>query len=264
ALVVALGGGVIGDLAGFVASIYQRGIDLIHLPTTLLAQVDSSIGGKVAVNHPLGKNMIGSFYQPLGVWADLSCLKTLPEREWQAGLAEVIKYGVIWDEGFFDFLAENALLLKRRDIDCAREVIFRSCQIKAAIVEQDEQEQGLRTLLNFGHTFGHALEKVTKYQVYRHGEAVAIGMSMASKLAVYLNLCEETVIEKLLFILGRIGLPVSMPEFVALEDILTSLNLDKKIRKKELVFVLPRSIGKVEIVKGIGIESIRNCFIKKG
>jgi len=247
AVVVALGGGVIGDLAGFAAGVYQRGIDLVQLPTTLLAQVDSSVGGKVAVNHPLGKNMIGVFHQPLGVWTDVLTLKTLPDREWTAGLAEVIKYGVIWDESFFAFLEKNIAQIKNRDLDVARRLIFRSCQIKAEIVAQDEKELGLRAILNFGHTMGHALEKVTAYRVYRHGEAVAIGMAWAVKMAVHLEICSKEVEERLKAVLTGLGLPVSLPE-INREDVLRTLYLDKKVRERELVFVLPRKIGRVELI----------------
>lgn len=263
ALVIALGGGVIGDLGGFAASIYQRGIDLIQLPTTLLAQVDSSIGGKVAVNHPLGKNMIGAFYQPVGVWTDVKTLLTLPDREWKGGLAEVIKYGVIWDEDFFSFIEKNISQIKKRDMNLAQELVFRSCQIKGMIVAQDERDEGLRTILNFGHTIGHALEKITKYQVYRHGEGVAIGMVMAAKIGIYLKMCTSEVEERLKFTLIELGLPVSMPN-VNLKEMVKSLYLDKKVKNKELVFVLPRKIGEVEIVKGIRPQEIINCLQEGG
>ncbi|KJS19736.1 MAG: hypothetical protein VR72_17445 [Clostridiaceae bacterium BRH_c20a] len=259
AVIAALGGGVIGDLAGFAASIYQRGIDLVQLPTTLLAQVDSSVGGKVAVNHPLGKNMIGAFHQPLGVWTDLKALNTLPEREWIAGLAEVVKYGAIWDEEFFAYLEENVQHIKNRDLDVVREIIGRSCQIKAEIVGQDEKEQGIRAMLNFGHTIGHALEKVTEYKIYRHGEAVAIGMVYAAKIAVYIEMCSVQIVEKLEILLRKLGLPVEMPD-VSMDLILESLYLDKKVRKKELVFVLPRKIGQVEIIRGITPQTIKDCL----
>ena len=259
AVIAALGGGVIGDLAGFVASIYQRGIDLVQLPTTLLAQVDSSVGGKVAVNHPLGKNMIGAFHQPLGVWTDLRALNTLPEREWTAGLAEVVKYGVIWDEDFFDYLEKNVQNIKNRDLAVVREVIGRSCQIKAEIVGQDEKEQGIRAVLNFGHTIGHALEKVTEYKVYRHGEAVAIGMVCAAKVAVYLEMCSVQIVERLESLLKKLGLPVEMPN-VSSDLILGSLYLDKKVKKKELVLILPRRIGQVEIIRGITPQTIKDCI----
>ena len=183
-VLIALGGGVVGDLAGFVASIYQRGIDFIQIPTTLLAMVDSSVGGKVAVNHPLGKNLIGSFYQPKEVWIDLKVLNTLPEREWKAGLAEVVKYGVIWDQDLFSFLEENQLNLRKENLKLAGKIISKSCKIKAEVVSKDEREDNLRAILNFGHSFGHALESATGYNYYRHGEAVAIGMIMAGKLAL--------------------------------------------------------------------------------
>jgi len=260
AVVIALGGGVVGDLAGFVASIYQRGIDLVQIPTTLLAQVDSSIGGKVAVNHPLGKNMIGAFHQPLGVWADACTLKTLTNREWIAGLAEVVKYGVIWDEVFFEFLENNIDGIKNRYLDSVKQLIVRSCQIKAEIVSQDEKEQGLRAVLNFGHTIGHALEKVTSYKVYRHGEAVAIGMVFAVKIAVHLEMCSKEVLDRLELLLNKLGLPISIPSNVDSNAILQSLYLDKKVRDKELVFIMPRKIGQVEIVKGILPQAVKDCL----
>jgi len=252
AVLVALGGGVIGDLAGFVASIYQRGIKFVQLPTSLLAQVDSSVGGKVAVNHPLGKNMIGSFYQPLGVWIDLDTLKTLPEREWRAGLAEIIKYGVIWDEQFFYFLESNVSLINERNLDVMQKIVKQCCEIKAEIVAGDEREENLRAILNFGHTIGHALENVTGYKEYRHGEAVAVGMVLAAKLAANMGLCNSQVVERLEQLLQNIGLPVSFPRKIALGKILEAMLLDKKVKDKEFVFILPQKIGQVKIVRGIG------------
>lgn len=258
-VVLALGGGVIGDLAGFVAAVYQRGIDLVQLPTSLLAQVDSSVGGKVAVNHSLGKNMIGAFYHPLGVWSDLETLKTLPEREWNAGLAEVVKYGVIWDSGFFELLEKNIDKLKKREPELTHQIIVRCCEIKAEIVSKDQKEQGLRTILNFGHTIGHALEKLTDYKVYRHGEAVAIGMAWAAKLAFNIGMCSLLVQERLEGLLKAIGLPFTLPD-VRPDDILDTIFLDKKVRGKELVFVLPREISRVEVIKGISPELVRKIL----
>ncbi|MFZ5942801.1 MAG: 3-dehydroquinate synthase [Bacillota bacterium] len=255
AIVAALGGGVVGDLAGFAASIYQRGICLVQIPTTLLAQVDSSVGGKVAVNHPLGKNMIGSFYQPKLVWADLTTLKSLPEREWRAGLAEVIKYGVIWDQHFFNFLEANAELLQKRETTIMEKIVNRSCQIKAEIVVKDEKEEGIRAILNFGHTIGHVLELVTKYKVYRHGEAVAIGMVAAAKLGANLGLCNETIEKRLRDLLGILGLPVDLPR-IEPQLFLESMALDKKVKEKKLVFILPRDMGNVEIIKGIEPQKV--------
>ncbi|NLT94484.1 MAG: 3-dehydroquinate synthase [Clostridia bacterium] len=258
-LVLALGGGVIGDLAGFVAAIYQRGIDLVQLPTSLLAQVDSSVGGKVAVNHPLGKNMIGAFYHPLGVWTDLDTLKTLPEREWLAGLGEVVKYGAIWDDNLFDLIEKNIERIRHRDLEFIQFLIFRCCEIKAEIVERDEREQGLRMILNFGHTIGHALEKLTCYKVYRHGEAVAIGMVWAAKLAVNMGLCSTEVRERLEKVLKEIGLPINLPGVKA-DEILETIVLDKKVRDKKLTFVLPRLIGQVEVIKGIEPEMLKELL----
>ncbi|MFZ7101913.1 MAG: 3-dehydroquinate synthase [Peptococcaceae bacterium] len=254
-VVVALGGGVIGDIAGFAAAIYQRGVCFAQIPTTLLAQVDSSVGGKVAVNHPLGKNMIGSFYQPVIVWSDLNTLHTLPEREWIAGLAEVIKYGVIWDEDFFNTLEKNAVLLKKRDQEFSKYIIRRSCEIKGEIVSQDEKDEGIRNILNLGHTIGHALEKVTDYKVLRHGEGVAIGMVAAGDLAVNLNKCSPVVLERIKNLFISVGLPVSISA-VSTSSVMESLYLDKKIKDKQLVFILPQKIGKVAIIKGLTQEEI--------
>lgn len=255
AIMIALGGGVVGDIAGFAASIYQRGINYVQIPTTLLAQVDSSVGGKVAVNHPLGKNMVGSFHQPIAVWTELKTLKTLPEREWTAGLAEVIKYGLIWDETFFDFLEKNTDRLKQRDEKLSKEIIVRSCEIKGAIVGQDEREEGIRAILNFGHTIGHALEKATDYKLLRHGEGVAIGMVAAGNLAVSLNKCSHEVVQRIERILKDLGLPVAISA-ISPQEVLESIYLDKKVKDKQLVFVLPKEIGKVEIIKGIQQEQI--------
>jgi 3-dehydroquinate synthase len=243
--VVALGGGVVGDLAGFVAATYMRGVPLIQVPTTLLAQVDSSVGGKVAVNHPLGKNLIGCFYQPRLVFADLKTLGTLPEREIMAGMAEVIKYGVIWDWTFFVFLEQHLDRILSLEPDVLMEAVRRSCAIKAEIVSGDEREQGLRAILNFGHTIGHALESLTNYQVYRHGEAIAAGMAAATSMAVNRGLLAATDRERLVMLLRRTGLPVSFP--YPAQDVLGLLSHDKKVLMGRPRFVLPLEIGRVEI-----------------
>ncbi|MGD0622659.1 MAG: 3-dehydroquinate synthase [Thermacetogeniaceae bacterium] len=247
--VVALGGGVAGDLAGFVAATYMRGVTLIQVPTTLLAQVDSSVGGKVAVNHPRGKNLIGCFYQPRLVFADLQTLRTLPEREIKAGMAEVIKYGVIWDAKFFAFLEQHLERLLGLAPEVLMEAVRRSCAIKAEIVSRDEYEQGLRGILNFGHTIGHALESLTGYKVYRHGEAVAAGMVAAATVAAHRGMLEAADRERLVSLLRRTGLPVSIP--YPDRDILELLPHDKKVRLGKPRFVLPLQIGKVEICDGI-------------
>ncbi len=255
---IALGGGVIGDLAGFVAATYMRGVPLVQVPTTLLAQVDSSVGGKVAVNHPLGKNMIGCFYQPRLVFADVATLKTLPLREIRAGLAEVIKYGVIRDKDFFEFLEENLEKILRLDQDVLIEVVKRSCAIKAGIVEKDETEQELRAILNFGHTIGHALEVLTKYRVYRHGEAVAAGMVAAAAIAEEKGLCGPDLTMRLAGILEHAGLPVRIP-FKA-EEIIEVLPRDKKAQGGWPRFVLPVALGRVVIDADVGRDVIRSAL----
>lgn len=250
-IILALGGGVIGDLAGFVAAIYQRGIPFIQVPTTLLAQVDSSVGGKVAVNHSLGKNMLGAFYQPQAVWIDLKTLLTLPPREWRAGLAEVIKYGVIKDEDFFAFLEQNTEGLTPNNEELLKQIVANSCQIKGTIVELDEQDQGVRNILNFGHTIGHALESVTDYTRFLHGEAVAIGMVAACQLAVELGIGEISLVERIKNLLLKVGLPVDIPQDIDVEKIINNLALDKKINSGKIRFVLPRRVGSVEFVDGV-------------
>ncbi len=242
--IIALGGGVIGDMAGFVAATYLRGVPYIQVPTTLLSQVDSSVGGKTAVNHPRGKNLIGAFYQPRAVFIDPDVLKTLPEREMKAGLAEVVKYGVIWDAGFFAYLEENAsrLLATGPEIEKAIEA---SCGIKAEVVGLDEKEEGLRSILNFGHTFGHAIEALSGYGAYRHGEAVAIGMLMAARLSGRLGLSAECA-PRLEGLLKALGIPFSPPAIPA-GDFLEAMRLDKKVVGKRIRFVLATEIGKVAL-----------------
>lgn len=240
--IIALGGGVIGDMAGFVAATYLRGVPYIQVPTTLLSQVDSSVGGKTAVNHPKGKNLIGAFYQPRAVFIDPDVLKTLPEREVKAGLAEVVKYGVIWDAGFFSFLEENASKLMKPGPEIER-AIEASCRIKAEVVGLDEKEEGLRAILNFGHTFGHAIEALAGYGAYRHGEAVAIGMRMAARLSERLGLCRECG-PRLEGLLKALGIPFSPPAIPS-ADFLDAMRLDKKVVGKRIRFVLAIELGKV-------------------
>jgi 3-dehydroquinate synthase len=258
--VVALGGGVIGDLAGFVAATYMRGVPYIQVPTTLLAQVDSSVGGKVAVNHPLGKNMIGCFYQPRLTFTDVRVLHTLAAREVYAGLAEVIKYGVIRDPSFFCFLEEQIENILALDEDAVIEVIKRSCAIKAEIVEKDEREEGLRAILNFGHTVGHALEAITGYRVYRHGEAVAMGMVVAAAISVGRGLMQDDEQERLVKLLIKAGLPVVFP-FTA-EEIIPLLLRDKKASEGKPRFVLPLSLGKAELFSDVETEEVRVAIEK--
>ncbi|MGC9462205.1 3-dehydroquinate synthase [Vibrio genomosp. F10] len=250
-VVVALGGGVIGDLVGFSASCYQRGVDFIQIPTTLLSQVDSSVGGKTAVNHPLGKNMIGAFYQPKSVIIDTDCLATLPEREFAAGIAEVIKYGIIYDVAFFEWLEINLDKLYALDKEALNYAISRCCEIKAEVVAQDEKESGIRALLNLGHTFGHAIEAELGYGNWLHGEAVASGTVMAAKTAQLQGLISEQQVTRIISILKNAKLPVHTPESMVFGDFMKHMMRDKKVLAGELRLVLPTSIGTAEVVKGV-------------
>ena len=253
-LVVAVGGGVIGDLAGFVAATYARGIPFVQIPTTLLSQVDSSVGGKVGVNHPRAKNMIGAFYQPLGVLIDTSLLETLPDREYRAGLAEVVKYGVILDASFFEYLETHVAELNLRIPEVLRHVVARSCRLKADVVEHDEFERtGLRAVLNYGHTFAHAFEALCGYGELLHGEAVAIGMVYASRLADRLGRIPVELTTRQELLLRRLSLPVRLPHPKALpiDSLLGRMQLDKKTVGGQLRFVLPSRLGHVELVDGV-------------
>jgi len=243
---VALGGGVIGDLTGFVAATYMRGIPFVQVPTTLLSQVDSSVGGKTGVNHPLGKNMIGAFYQPVHVCADVRTLDTLPSEEFVSGMAEVVKYGVIYDAEFFKYIEDNRDAILAKDPAALAHVIRRSCEIKADVVAADERESGLRAILNYGHTIGHAIEMLTNYTGYRHGEAVSIGMVVAARLAHKSGLCGRDVEARVEALLGSLGLPVKLPKLDP-ESIMSVLSLDKKAEAGRVKFVLPKSIGEVVI-----------------
>lgn len=237
---IALGGGVVGDIAGFAAACYQRGMAYIQVPTSLLAQVDASLGGKTGVNHAFGKNMIGAFHQPKAVIIDVDTLLTLPEREFHAGLAEVIKYGLIADGVFFAWLEEHMTSILQRDPDALLYLIQRSCAIKADIVRRDEKDQnGLRATLNFGHTFAHAIETLTEYAVYLHGEAVAMGMVMAAELSVEVCQLDSEVPARLLALLRRIGLPTKPP--VSPHELMDIMGRDKKNKGNGVTFVvLPR------------------------
>lgn len=248
-------GGVVGDMAGFGAATYQRGVHFLQLPTTLLSMVDSSVGGKVAVNHPLGKNMIGAFYQPKAVVCDLATLETLPEVEFKAGLAEIVKYGVIYDEEFFAYMEANVAKINAKDEAVLRELIFKSCQIKAEVVGIDEKEAGLRAILNYGHTFGHAIEKLTDYKTYTHGLAVNLGMRAAARLAVNLGMLtaeEEARQNKLL---DALNLPSKLSQNLDFEQAWEAMGVDKKAEKGNRVFVLPTKIGHVEKVKTVTKEA---------
>ena len=245
-VLLALGGGVIGDLAGFAASVYLRGIPFVQVPTTLVAQVDSSIGGKTGVNHPLGKNLVGSFYQPKVVLSDPGVLRTLPAREYRAGLAEVIKYGVIADAGFFEYLEDNMSRILDLDPAAVHRIIRTSSAIKAVVVSQDEREGDQRRILNFGHTLGHALETVTKYRRYTHGEAVAIGMVVAARLATHLGLADTHVAGRIRALVYKAGLPDRLPAYSA-SAFLRAMRQDKKVQDQRIHFVLPDRIGHVSV-----------------
>jgi 3-dehydroquinate synthase len=256
-LIVALGGGVIGDLAGFVAATYARGLPLLMVPTTLLAQVDSSVGGKVGINHPDVKNVIGAFHQPVGVWIDTHTLCTLPMRELRCGMAEVVKYGVILDADFFATLEQQAGLILERDDRAMQRIVFQSCRTKAGVVARDEREQtGARAILNFGHTIAHAIEAVAGYDgCYLHGEAVAVGMVGESRLAERMGWIGPEVIERLVRLLASVGLPTSAPGLDP-DRLLQAMGRDKKNRRGKLRFVLPRAIGKVELTDEAGPEDV--------
>ncbi|MCA1897343.1 3-dehydroquinate synthase [Shewanella putrefaciens] len=246
-VLVALGGGVIGDMTGFAAACYQRGIDFIQIPTTLLSQVDSSVGGKTAVNHPLGKNMIGAFYQPQLVLIDTQCLHTLPAREFAAGMAEVIKYGIMWDGEFFQWLENNVQALKRLETEALVYAISRCCEIKADVVSQDETEQGVRALLNLGHTFGHAIEAEMGYGNWLHGEAVAAGTVLAAQTARSLGLIDESIVCRIVQLLQAFDLPVSAPESMDFDSFIQHMRRDKKVLGGQIRLVLPTGIGQADV-----------------
>lgn len=259
AAVVALGGGVIGDMAGFAAACYQRGIDYVQMPTTLLAQVDSSVGGKTAVNHPQGKNLIGAFHQPRCVIADTRTLDTLPVREYRAGLAEVVKYGLIYDAAFFEWLDAHAEALVQREDAAVMRAIRRSCEIKAQIVAQDEREHGLRAILNLGHTFGHAIETATGYGEWLHGEAVAAGMVLAADLSTRLGWLPAADRDRAVRLLERFGLPVAGPRIGATQA-RELMGMDKKVLGGRLRLVLLRSLGAAEVVADYDADALREVL----
>lgn len=249
-LIVAFGGGVIGDLTGFAAAIYKRGVDFVQIPTTLLAQVDSSVGGKTGINHPMGKNMIGAFYQPQLVVCDLSTLDTLPQRELSAGLAEVIKYGPIADMAFMEWLESSMDALLARDRDALAHAVRRSCEIKAWVVGQDEREAGLRAILNFGHTFGHAIEAGMGYGAWLHGEGVGAGMVMAIELSHRLGLVDAAYVQRLRALVQRAGLPLHGPVLDAADNAgryLELMRVDKKAEAGEIRFVLIEGPGRAVV-----------------
>lgn len=256
-ILVALGGGVIGDLAGFAAAIYQRGIDFVQIPTTLLAQVDSSVGGKTGVNHPRGKNMIGAFHQPRVVVADIDTLATLPRRELLAGIAEVIKYGLLGDAAFFGWLESNMDSLLAQDPASLIEVVERCCAMKAQIVAADERESGRRALLNLGHTFGHAVEAHTGYGEWLHGEAVAIGMCVAARLSLALGWIDEAEAQRAIGLIRRAGLPVDVPAGMTPDDFMRHMAHDKKVQSGRLRFVLLRELGDAVLTADVDDAQLR-------
>lgn len=253
--VVALGGGVVGDIAGFAAACYMRGVAFVQVPTTLLAQVDSSVGGKTGVNHPGGKNLIGAFHQPRIVLIDTDTLKTLPDRELRAGLAEVIKYGAIVDLEFFGWLEENMPRLLQKDADALGYAISRSCEIKAQVVQEDERESGRRALLNFGHTFGHAIENSLGYGEWLHGEAVAAGMIMAARMSG-IDTDEQ---ERLSALIDAAGLPV-MPPMAGAAVLQEAMQLDKKVLASKLRFVLLRSLGEAFVTTDYSADALQEAL----
>ena len=247
-VVVALGGGVVGDLAGFIAATYARGLSFVQIPTTLLAQVDSSVGGKVGINLPAAKNIVGAFWQPAAVLIDLDVLSTLPEREYRSGLAEVVKYGVILDAEFFAWLENHVAELNARNPQALEHIVARSCRLKADVVEGDERElTGLRAVLNYGHTFCHAIETVSGYGTYLHGEAVAIGMVCASRLAERLGRIESSITARQEALLGKLGLPTAIGDLNR-DTLVAAMQHDKKTEHGQLRFVLPTRLGHVELV----------------
>jgi 3-dehydroquinate synthase len=259
-VIIALGGGVVGDIAGFVAATYMRGIDFIQIPTSLLAMVDSSVGGKTGVDMPEGKNLVGAFWQPKLVLVDPETLHTLPEREIKGGLAEVVKYGVILASSFFDELAVGARKINALDSNLFSSIIAKCCVLKADVVKQDEKEAGLRGILNFGHTFGHAIETVSGYEKYIHGEAVSIGMLMAGELACAMNIMARIELDKLTALCRKLNLCINADGLDS-SAVFDAMTKDKKVKDGNMFFVLPEQIGKVSIISGIDkalvIEAIK-------
>lgn len=261
---VALGGGVIGDMTGFAAATWLRGIAVVQVPTSLLAMVDASMGGKTGVNHPQGKNLIGAFHQPSLVLIDPNVLTTLPGREFRAGMAEVIKYGIIWNEALFNQLEQAKRLDQMRYVgqDLLHDILKHSCQAKADVVSQDEKEAGLRAILNYGHTIGHAVESLTGYKLVNHGEAVGIGMVAAGAIATTMNLWPQTTTDRQLAIIQKTNLPTKLPENLKIDDILTTLRSDKKVKSGKVRFVLPKRIGEAFVTDQVTDDIIRSVLEK--
>jgi 3-dehydroquinate synthase len=259
-LLIALGGGVVGDMTGFVAATYQRGVNFIQVPTTLLSQVDSSVGGKTGINHPLGKNMIGAFYQPKAVIIDTDTLKTLPQREFSSGLAEVIKYGLICDAAFFSWLEQNIQLLMKGQEDALTEAIAKSCAIKASIVAADERESGKRALLNLGHTFGHAIEAQQGYGSWLHGEAVAAGILVAAQLSLFLGWLDEDQVQRIRYLLECAKLPTTIPSDMRVEDFFEKMSRDKKVQGGKIRYVLLKSIGEAVLTDEVNQDTVASAI----
>jgi len=259
-LLVALGGGVVGDLAGFAAAVYQRGIPFLQVPTTLLAQVDSSVGGKTAINHARGKNMIGAFHQPRAVISDVATLDTLPDRELRAGLAEVIKHALALDLAFVEWLEGNIQDVLNRERLALAYVVKRCCELKARIVAADERESGVRALLNFGHTFGHAIEAGAGYGAWLHGEAIAAGMAMAAELSLGLNLIGKTEVDRVKRLLAKAGLPTRGPA-LAPERLMELMAGDKKAARGKLRFVVLEALGRAALRAGVDDELVRQAIV---
>ena len=261
---IALGGGVVGDMCGFSAACYQRGVQFIQIPTTLLAMVDSSVGGKTGVNHPLGKNMIGAFHQPNCVLADLNLLKTLPDREFSAGMAEVIKYGLICDADFFVWLEHNMDGLMARDADLLSEAVYRCCVNKATVVAEDEREGGRRAILNLGHTFGHAIETAEGYGNWLHGEAVAAGTALALSLSVKLGWLQPNIEERGLALLAQAKLPIAPPQNMNVDQFLQLMGRDKKVLDGQLRLILLTGLGEAVVTADASIEMISDVLLAAG
>ncbi len=262
-LIISVGGGVLGDIAGFVAASYMRGIRFLQCPTTLLAQVDASIGGKTGVDLPEGKNLVGAFHQPVAVVIDTNTLKTLPARELRSGISEVIKYGIISDKYLFSWLLSDMNSLLRRDLAALTEIMTSSCKIKAGVVSQDEHEQGLRAILNYGHTIGHAIESVTDYRRYKHGEAISIGMVSAALIGNAIGLTPESVTEDIIKVLQSAKLPTAVPSDIALADILSATASDKKRIGSRINWVLASSIGSVVLRNDIDQAVVRDALYRQ-
>jgi len=259
---VAFGGGVIGDMTGYASATYQRGINFIQIPTTLLSMVDSSVGGKTGINHPLGKNMIGAFHQPIAVIIDTEILRTLSKRQFNAGMAEVIKYGIIKDKNFFKWITKNCSNIKLQDPESIIKIVKKSCEIKAEIVSQDEEEKNIRALLNLGHTFGHAIENILGYGKWLHGEAIACGFLIASYLAIQNKTMSIRQYNDIKNLLEVFDLPTKLPKNINIEDLFNAMLVDKKVKDNKMVYVLPNGIGDSYITNKITKKMVMKAFIQ--